>query len=59
MTTQEKIAAMQTKRQPRADVWRNNNGTWSHRHDACGEFADKASAQADLRFSKNWYRGRA
>lgn len=59
MTVQEKIAAMQTKRQPRGDVWQNDNGTWSHRHDGRREFADKAGAQTDFRFSQDWYRGRA
>lgn len=59
MTIQEQIAAMQTERKPRGDVWQNNNGTWAHRHDASGEFADKAGAQADFRFSQDWYRGRS
>ena len=61
MTTEMKaaIAAMQTKRQARPDVYQNDNGTWSHRHDARREWDCFAGAQTDFRFSQDWYRGRA
>ena len=58
MTMQEKIAQMQKPRQSRGDYWQNDNGTWSHRHDAQREWADKLGCQTDFRFSQDWYRGR-
>lgn len=55
-----KIAQMQTKRTaPCADIWQNDNGTWSHRHDGQRQWADKVGCQTDFRFSQDWYRGRA
>lgn len=60
MTMQEKIAAMQTKRtKPCPDIWQNPNGTWSHRYDGQREWVDKIGCLTDLRFSKEWYQGRA
>ena len=47
---------MSTKNRTAADVWQNPNGTWSHRKDHHGEFADRNGAATDLRFSLEWER---
>lgn len=46
----------ETKAKHTPDVWKNDNGTWSHRKDHNGEFSDKSSAQTDLRFALEWER---
>jgi hypothetical protein len=38
------------------EVWKNQNGTWSHCMDRRAEFADKTGAQTDLRFCREWQR---
>ena len=43
----------------RKNVWQNDNGTWSHRHDASRQFSDEAGAATDFRFHQEWNRGRA
>lgn len=54
MTATAAITAMQTKRQVRALVWQNANGTFSHHRDAQCEWADEASCRTDLRFHEEW-----
>ena len=48
------IAEMQAKRQPRALVWQNANGTFSHHKDAKREWADEIACRTDLRFHQEW-----
>lgn len=40
----------------RPEVWQLPDGTWAHRFDAKGGFADRGTAEIDLRFSKEWGR---
>lgn len=47
---------MQTETKAKPDVWKNDNGTWSHRKDHRGEFSDKNGAETDLRFTLEWER---
>ena len=56
MTMQEKIAAMQTKRNAtaRADVYQADNGTWGHCMAFGAGFDTKETAQTDLRFCRDW-----
>ena len=54
MTMQEKIAAMQTKRTPKPEVYQADDGTWGHCMAFGAGFADKTTAQMDLRFCKDW-----
>jgi len=54
MTMQEKIAAMQTKRQPRDNVFQKDDGTWGHCMSFHGGFADKITAETDFRFCMEW-----
>ena len=56
MTTQQKIAAMQTKcyTTPRADVYQADDGTWGHCMTFGAGFGTKEAAQTDLRFCKDW-----
>ena len=56
MTTADKIAAMQVKRNARADIWQNSNGTWSHHKDAKREWDDRTGCATDLRFHMEWER---
>lgn len=58
MTTAEKIAAMQTKRTERPEVWQNDNGTWSHHMDSVREWHHRDGCEIDLRFTKEHHRGR-
>ena len=54
MTMQEKIEAMQTKRKVRDDVFQKDDGTWGHCMSFHGGFADKITAETDLRFCREW-----
>lgn len=48
------IAQMQTKRQIRATVWQNANGTFSHHSDGKREWSDEVGCRTDLRFHEDW-----
>lgn len=38
----------------RPEVYQTVDGSWTHRFSAHGGFADKATAEIDLRFCKEW-----
>ena len=44
------------KNRARPDIWRNNNGTWSHHRDAKREWSDRIGCAVDLRFHYEWER---
>lgn len=46
--------AEQHRRAP--EVYQLSDGTWSHSHSAYGGFTNKAEAETDLRFCKEWER---
>ena len=54
MTIEEKIAAMQSPRKSRGEIWQNDNGTWSHHKDAQREWSDRTGCATDLRFAREW-----
>ena len=56
MTITKAIAAMQVKRNARADIWQNSNGTWSHHKDVKREWSDRTGCATDLRFYAEWER---
>ena len=48
------IAQMQIKRQERAVIWQNTNGTFSHHLDSKREWADEQACLVDLKFHEEW-----
>lgn len=49
-----KIARMQTKRQNRPEIWKNDNGTFSHHKDGQRQWHDYIGCATDLRFHREW-----
>lgn len=54
MTMQEKIAAMQTKRQPMERVWEDGDGVWRNRYEYHARYADRVGAETAARFAEEW-----
>lgn len=50
------LAALLASIQP--ELWRNDDGTWSHHRDAERRWSSKSTCQTDLRFHQEWRRNR-
>lgn len=37
-------------------IWKNANGTWSHRYDAECEWQDETACRTDYQFHQEWRR---
>lgn len=54
MTMQEKIAAMQAKRQPMGRIWQDSDGMWRNRYEHHARYADRTGAETAARFAEEW-----
>lgn len=49
-----KARANKAAAEKRPEVYQAPDGTWKHRFSFAGGFADRTSAETDLRFCKEW-----
>lgn len=54
MTMQEKIAMMQTKRQPMLRVWQDSDGKWRNKYEHHARFDREADAAMSARWCEEW-----
>lgn len=54
MTMQEKIAAMQTKRNSPPRVWQDSDGLWHNKFGYHDRFARKEDAEMAARWAEGW-----
>lgn len=54
MTIQEKIAMMQTKRQPMPRVFQRADGTWGNRYEFHARYEREADAAMAARWAEEW-----